>query len=92
METEYKCQQCGGECEIQGEQTLNPQHNTPFICDWVICTECGYTIPRDTADVEQLESKLADLLTLLEDILKWDGILPHSRTRIKQEKDKAEGK
>jgi len=30
-----------------------------------------------------------DLLALLGDILEWDGILPHCKTRIKQAIDKA---
>ncbi len=73
METEYNCQQCGGECEIQREQTLNPQYDTPFICNWVVCTECGYIISKDTADVEQLKSKLAECekdYRYLKDVLK----------------------
>ena len=69
---------------------------------YVLCENCQDSVSAVIADVNgglcykcrtnQLESKLADLLTLLKDILKWDGILPHSRTRIKQEIAKAEGK
>ena len=32
-----------------------------------------------------------DLLELLKDILTWDGILPHSKVRIKQAIAEAEG-
>ena len=73
MEFEYKCQQCDGECELQGQQSLDLNSDTPFIGEWVVCIDCGYTIPKDTADVEQLENKLAECekdYQRLKDVLK----------------------
>ena len=47
----YICEQCGEVCEVQGEQSVEGVDRTPYIAEYVVCQGCGYTIPKDTADV-----------------------------------------
>ncbi len=49
----YNCEQCGEKAEIQGCQSVD-QHDTPYVESWVVCTDCGYRIPKDTADRNDL--------------------------------------
>lgn len=46
------------------------------------CDICDVDCRRAEIAPKELEIKTA-LLALLKDILTWDGILPHSKTRIK---------
>ncbi len=54
MKTNYKCQECDEPAEVRGNEIIEPEEQTPYISKWVVCTDCGYTIPKDAADVERL--------------------------------------
>ncbi len=65
-------------CEDLSDLTEQEKANLTLIAEaGTVHNETGLS-PR-----ELLEQK-TDLLNLLKDILDWDGILPHSKKRIKQ--------
>lgn len=51
--SEYECQQCGEGAKVIGVQDID-QHQNPTIAELVACEDCGYEIPKDTADKADL--------------------------------------
>ena len=70
---DYKCDQCGEIAKMRGEQAID-RYESPYIAEYVVCTECGYTIAKDTADKEAL---LAACKYTLEMIQKAFDIMDH---------------
>jgi len=52
MNIKYVCQQCGGEAVIRGQQAIS-QYENPYIAEYVICEDCGYTVSK--AEIDSME-------------------------------------
>ena len=49
----YKCDQCGEVAKIETIQSID-QYDDPCENSMIVCSDCGYTISKDTADRNSL--------------------------------------
>lgn len=50
----YRCGQCGEAAVVIADEDMDNPGTSPPTTVWVVCDDCGYAVPKDTADKKVL--------------------------------------
>ena len=67
----YKCGQCGETAVVIADEDMDNPGTSPPTTVWVVCDDCGYAVPKDTADKKELLAACEDSLAQLAKLLEW---------------------